>query len=458
MQRKLTRNLVGLLAPPGKKQGSAKIYFENFFSKLKIGHFFFVHFFFSTPFLFEKIFNIYNYFIYSIFLYIPIIYTLLTSMNFITKAQFLRKFRESPADKQTLAQFIKSAKVSTNRDSVTLVEYMKSNNIKRENIEMLYNAIKSRMEYLARFYDTSLRVDESNIHIHENEMPMKKNELNNNTKVQYKNLIRNLHFQHILKKTKSGLENLPSFLTVILDFYTKNKIDYKIVTPSSLFYVKNGRLGSVFSSLYFRASILNPYFIYSLNMSVLKGTRIFSPTLGWSSYLHGFFQCPMVTEYVGTDVIPDVCEKTKLLGNHYNKKCEIFCKPSENLLNTPFLKKYKEHFDLVFFSPPYYRLELYDSDNQSTHKYTSYESWLINYWEKTVNLCAQVLQDKGKMCYILSGYGSHNTQSFIDLITDMNNITKKYFTYLKTMNMQNKNVHATNHRETGEHIIIFRKK
>ena len=118
-------------------------------------------------------------------------------------------------------------------------------------------------------------------------------------------------------------------------------------------------------------------------MSVLKGTRIFSPTLGWSSYLHGFFQCPMVTEYVGTDVIPDVCEKTKLLGNHYNKKCEIFCKPSENLLtNKRFLNKYREHFDLVFFSPPYYRLELYDSDNQSTHKYKSYESWLINYWEK----------------------------------------------------------------------------
>ena len=102
----------------------------------------------------------------------------------------------------------------------------------------------------------------------------------------------------------------------------------------------------------------------------------------------------------------------------------------------------------MFFSPPYYRLELYDSDNQSTHKYKSYESWLINYWEKTVNLCAQVLQDNGKMCYILSGYGSHNTQSFIDLITDMNNITKKYFTYLKTLNMQNKNVHVTNHRET----------
>ena len=113
-------------------------------------------------------------------------------MNFITKAQFLRKFRESPADNQTLTQFINSSKVSTNRDSVTLVKYMKSNNIKRDDIEMLYNAIRSRMGYLVRFYDTSLRVDESNIHIHENEKPMKKDELNNNTKVQYKNIIRNI--------------------------------------------------------------------------------------------------------------------------------------------------------------------------------------------------------------------------------------------------------------------------
>lgn len=388
-----------------------------------------------------------------------ILYTLLTSMDFISESQFLRKYNKSAADNQNMSDFVKSAQVVTNHSVIPLQDYMKSNNISKNDIAFLFHAIQNRRFYLTRFYNTSLKVDKSNICIHENEKPMKKKELNNNSKVQYKNIIRNLHFQHILKKTKSGLENLPSFLTVIDDFYRKNRIDYKMLTPSSLFYIKNGRLGSVFSSLYFRASILNPYFIYSLNMSVLKGTRVFSPTLGWSSYLHGFFQCPNVIEYVGTDVIPDVCTKTKAIGKSYEKECDIYCIPSENLLkNKRFLSKYRQHFDLVFFSPPYYRLELYDSENQSTLNYSSYISWLTNYWEKTVELCAEVLQDGGKMCYILSGYGSYNSNTFIDLKADMNKITKKYFIHIETMGMENKNVHATNHRDTREHIIIFRKK
>ena len=74
--------------------------------------------------------------------------------------------------------------------------------------------------------------------------------------------------------------------------------------------MKNGRLGSVFSSYYFRASIMNPYLVYSLNHKLLNGTKIFTPTLGWSSYCYGFLECPMVKEYVGTDVIKSVCDKT----------------------------------------------------------------------------------------------------------------------------------------------------
>ena len=37
----------------------------------------------------------------------------------------------------------------------------------------------------------------------------------------------------------------------------------------------------------------------------------------------------------------------------------------------------------------------------------------------------------------------------------MNTITKKYFKYIKTIPMHNKNANMTHHRETGEKIIIF---
>jgi hypothetical protein len=61
----------------------------------------------------------------------------------------------------------------------------------------------------------------------------------------------------------------------------------------------------------------------------------------------------------------------------------------------------------------------------------------------------------GRLCYILSGYGSQNTDEQYDLLKDMNNITKKYFKLKSQQPMYNKDVHVTNHKETAEKIMIF---
>jgi hypothetical protein len=77
---------------------------------------------------------------------------------------------------------------------------------------------------------------------------------------------------------------------------------------------------------------------------------------------------------------------------------------------------------VVFFSPPYYRLELYAGKNQSTEKYKSYEEWLEKYWMKTIEMCFYVLKPGGKLCYILSNYNSNmeNSQGFqIDILEDL---------------------------------------
>ena len=73
-------------------------------------------------------------------------------------------------------------------------------------------------------------------------------------------------------------------------------------------------------------------------------------------------------------------------------------------------------------------------------------------------LCHEVLQKGGKLCYILSGYGSENTKEKYDLLGDMNKITRKYFRAHSTQPMYNKNVHVTKHKETQEQIMIFVKK
>jgi hypothetical protein len=349
---------------------------------------------------------------------------------------------------------MKKAKVKIGKREIPLKEYSKKKEISLEHLKVLFENIQQRNEYLTRFYNTSLKLPES---LHIEEPPMKPRKMNNNEQVNYKNVIRNLFFLEILKKTKSGIENNPTFLDVLEDFYTRDIIDYKILTPSAMYYMLNGRLGSVFSSFYFRASIMNPYLVFSLNRSIFQATRVFTPTLGWGSYFYGFAESG-ITRYVGTDVIPAVCQKVgRFAAKHYPRvSTEILCSPSEELAeNRPFLTKNRGAFDLVFFSPPYYRLELYPGREQSTTNYPSYESWLENYWRKTIQLCFHVLEKKGRLCYILSGYGSESIGETYDLLGDMNRITGEYFKLVEILPMYNKNVNSTSHRETAEKIMIF---
>ena len=364
--------------------------------------------------------------------------------------QFLRLFESGKTP--TFHQFVKDAQVRSLNKMTPLRTYMEQRQISQDDIRLLYNHIVTRDEYLSRFYQTSLEVGSLKI----TDEPMTRANLDNNTHVNYKNVIRHLHMRNILQRTKSGLENVPSFLDVLFDLYKKSIIDYKILTPSAIHYLREGRIGSVFSSFYFRASIMNPYLVYSLNHRVLKGTRIFTPTLGWSSYAYGFAECPHVKEYVGVDVIADVCDKTDAFMKSYPQiDTRIYCTPSENLLsNSKFMNEYREHFDTVFFSPPYYELELYPGKDQSTITYKTYDEWLQGYWMQTIQLCRHVLKRGGTLCYILSEGGGKD-QSHI--MKDMNKITKSLFTYKTSLPMYNKNVHVTagSHRDTAEKIMIF---
>jgi hypothetical protein len=368
---------------------------------------------------------------------------------------FLSIFTPQNNKPNSFTDFVKMSKVKIKTNTIPLDDYITKKNINMNDIKILFENIQKRNEYLTRFYNTSLRYPQD-ISI---KKPPMTNKMNNNSLVNYKNIIRNMFFWDILKNTKSGIENIPTYMDVLEDLYLKNIIDYKILTPSSLYYMKEGRLGSVFSSYYFRASILNPYLIYSLNKSVLHGKRIFTPTLGWCSYYYGFAESGIET-YVGIDVIPSVCDKVKEFANKYysNINTEIICSPSEKMLtNKLFINKWKGKFDTVFFSPPYFKLELYHGGEQSTENYPNYEEWLKEYWEKTIQLSNKMLEKGGTLCYILSGYGSQNIKEEYDLINDMNKITEKYFKLKEIQPMYNKNVHVTMHKEPSEKIMIYKK-
>ena len=366
-----------------------------------------------------------------------------------SEKQFLQKFKGDQT--MSYAEFMESAKVRTPKRTLKLKDYLHDKKVTTEQIKHLYDAIQNSDEYLKSFYKTSLKPYDNEI----KNKPME--EFNNNSKVQYKNIIRNMFYKDIMENTQPGHKGIVSYGTMVNDLFNNLIIDYKLLTPSALHYIKAGRIGSVFSSYYFRASIMNPYLVFSLQESLLKGTKIFTPTLGWGSYNYGFLESKSVTEYVGTDVIPNVCKKVKSFANQLYpyKKTKIYCEPSENLYHDKtFMAKYSGYFDTVFFSPPYYDLEMYSGAKQSTNKYKTYEEWLEKYWTPTIMMCNKILKKGGKMCYIISNYTKGKTT--VNLVEDLTNITKKHFTLTHKIPMKNKSVYV-NKTGNQEQIIIFRK-
>lgn len=365
-----------------------------------------------------------------------------------SETQFINKYNSLKLT--TFTDFMKTARVITGSQLLPIKDYLKTKNISSQQLKLLFEFIRSKEIYLRTFYKKSMNPYE----LHIKAAPSK--EYNNNQLVQYKNIIRNQFYRQIMEKTKPGTENIRTYGELLDNLFNRLIIDYKLLTPSALHYLEQGRLGSVFSSYYFRASIMNPYLVYSLQETLLKGTRVFSPTLGWGSYCYGFLESNKVTTYVGTDVIPEVCKKvSNFAKKHYSSKTvTIYCNPSESLYNKEFLKQYREHFDTVFFSPPYYDLEKYEGRNQSIQQYKTYDEWLQKYWKQTVLLCYEVLQKNGKMCFIISNY--RRKGEYLNLVSDMVKVTSEYFKSFKTIPMKNKMKYVN---ETGneEQILLFKK-
>lgn len=62
-------------------------------------------------------------------------------------------------------------------------------------------------------------------------------------------------------------------------------------------------------------------------------------------------------------------------------------------------------WDVIMSCPPYWDLEVYGgSDQQSTDLYTTYESWLENYWRRTVEASMHMLAPGGVIAFTMGRY------------------------------------------------------
>lgn len=377
----------------------------------------------------------------------------------ITLGKWLSLFDTPKNKNMTYTNFIKVAKVKSSGKTRNLHELIK-NKQKRPGqttesiMKIIYHHIViNKRKYLENIYNRSFKIPSTGV---PKDYPLC---ISNNKNTEYKNIVRNMYYKEILQETSTVQPNLRPYLEVILELYRDQILDYKLVTPSVIEMMFKNQFSNVLSGLYFRSSIMNPIVPYSLSMHpsvTSKGNKfkVLTPTLGWSSYLLGMLNNSNLSEYVGIDVIPKVCDNTRNIANKNKIKNSIFCKPSEDLYNDKsFMTKYRNYFDFVFFSPPYFQLELYKGKNQSTERYKTYEEWLEKYWRQTVKLCKHSLKSNKLMMYIISGY-TDNT--YINLEKDMNAITKEEgFILVKKLDMVGNNVGITKHRKLKESVFIF---
>jgi hypothetical protein len=197
-----------------------------------------------------------------------------------------------------------------------------------------------------------------------------------------------------------------------------------------------------------RASIFNPATYKGIMENVFRGDTVFAPVMGWNAYQFGFYSSTKFKHFIATDVIPEVVDNGRLLHNSYkaysdqsifelmDKDIDLYCCPSEELqARHKFVDKYKDSIDAVLFSPPYYDLEIYDSPDQSFTNYPDYDDWLQGYWERTIEICEQVLRPGGRLGFIISNYRNKEKKD-VTISEDMMEVVSRHLTNIGRYRVQ----------------------
>jgi len=196
-----------------------------------------------------------------------------------------------------------------------------------------------------------------------------------------------------------------------------------------------------------RASIFNPATYKGIMQEIFTGETVFAPVMGWNAYQLGYYSTDW-RHFIATDVIPEVVDNGRWLHTEWqryrdnslfeipDKTVDLYCCPSEKLdQQHGLVAKYQNQVDAVLFSPPYYDLEIYDSADQSFTNYPDYDTWLREYWERTVELCCEVLRPGGKFAFVISNYRNKNKQE-VAISQDMQAVVAKHLPLSQQLRVQ----------------------
>ena len=125
---------------------------------------------------------------------------------------------------------------------------------------------------------------------------------------------------------------------------------------------------------------------------------------GWGDRLAGFYACMNTELYVGIDPRkenhPIYEEQAKYYESHQTlfeseKTTKFHCSAAEDFD----FDQYKDTFDIIFTSPPYFNVERYSyDDNQSWVRYKNIDNWNKNFLQRSIENMWRSLRSGGKLC------------------------------------------------------------
>ena len=165
---------------------------------------------------------------------------------------------------------------------------------------------------------------------------------------------------------------------------------------------------------------------------MMESENVLDFSAGWGDRFAGFMGASNTKHYVGLDPRKENHPLYQMQGEFYNKhlgffeedkKWEFHCTPAEDFDFTP----YKNHFDMVFTSPPYFSVERYSyDDTQSWIRYKTIEEWNKNFLHATLERIWPSIKKGGYMAInIADVYGSSGgDRRYLEITNPMNDFIK----------------------------------
>jgi len=157
-------------------------------------------------------------------------------------------------------------------------------------------------------------------------------------------------------------------------------------------------------------------------------------SMGWGDRLAGFYASQNTELYVGLDPRKENHPIYNQQAEYYNshltmfetqKKTEFHCSPAEEFN----FDQYKDTFDIIFTSPPYFNVERYGHDDtQSWVRYKDIDGWNTQFLQKSLDSMLPTLRSGGKLCVNISDVYSPSAgkKAWAKICDPMNEFLNKY--------------------------------